>query len=233
MSICVYIWQMKILIVEDEEELLTSMSVYLSGEGYLCEHAVDFASALDKVRNYEYSCILLDLMLPGGDGMRILEELRRMRQMGGVIIISAKNSIEDKIDGLRIGADDYLTKPFHLSELAARVYAIIRRKDFGNNNVVKHHEIQIDLVARSVTVLGKEASFTKREFDLLLYFVSNTGKLIPKSAIAEHLSGDFADMLDSHDFIYSHIKNVKRKLQELGAGNYLKTIYGSGYRWEL
>ncbi len=224
---------MKILIVEDEKELLGSMSVYLSEEGYLCEHAADFDSAMAKIRGYKYSCVLLDLMLPGGDGMRILEELRKMRQADGVIIISARNAIEDKIEGLRIGADDYLTKPFHLSELSARVYAIIRRKNFDHSNVISHHEITIDLIAKRVTVNGGEISFTRREFDLLVYFVGNTGRLIPKSAIAEHLSGDMADMLDSHDFIYSHIKNLKKKLQERGARNYLKTIYGSGYRWEL
>ncbi len=223
---------MKILIIEDEEDLLDSMSAYLSAEGYLCEHAHDFKSAMGKIEDYRYSCILLDLMLPGGDGMLILKRLRELDQADGVIIISARNSIEDKIEGLKIGADDYLTKPFHLSELAARVYAVIRRKSFGNSNIVNHHEIRIDLIAKRVTVHGEEVSFTKREFDLLIYFVSNTGRLIPKSAIAEHISGDMADMLDSHDFIYSHIKNMKRKLQELGAGNYLKTIYGSGYRWE-
>ncbi len=223
---------MKILIIEDEEDLLDSMSAYLSAEGYLCEHARDFHAAMDKIHDYGYSCIVLDLMLPGGDGIRILERLRELGRADGVIIISARNSIDDKIEGLKIGADDYLTKPFHLSELAARVYAIIRRKNFENNNVVSHNEIQIDLIAKRVTVNGRDAGLTKREFDLLLYFVGNTGRVIPKSAIAEHLSGDMADMLDSHDFIYSHVKNMKRKLLELGSGNYLKTIYGSGYRWE-
>ncbi len=224
---------MKILIIEDEEDLSDSMLVYLSAEGYLCEYARDFNSAMDKIHNYRYSCILLDLMLPGGDGIQILKRLRELSLADGVIIISARNSIDDKIAGLKIGADDYLTKPFHLSELSARVYAIIRRKNFDNSNIVHHHEIQIDLIAKRVTVHGEEVGFTRREFDLLVYFVSNTGRLIPKSAIAEHLSGDMADMLDSYDFIYSHIKNMKRKLQELGAGSYLKTIYGSGYRWEI
>ncbi len=223
---------MKILIIEDEEDLLDSMSAYLSAEGYLCEHAQDFHTAMDKIHDYGYSCIVLDLMLPGGDGIRILKRLRELGRADGVIIISARNSIDDKIEGLKIGADDYLTKPFHLSELSARVYAIIRRKNFDNNNVISHNEIQIDLIAKRVTVNGREAGLTKREFDLLLYFVGNTGRVIPKSAIAEHLSGDMADMLDSHDFIYSHVKNMKRKLLELGSGNYLKTIYGSGYRWE-
>lgn len=223
---------MKILIIEDEKDLSDSMSDYLSAEGYLCEHAHDFKSALDKIQDYRYSCILLDLMLPGGDGIQILKRLRELSQADGVIIISARNSIDDKIEGLKIGADDYLTKPFHLSELSARVYAIIRRKNFDNNNVVNHGEIQIDLISKLVTVHGKEVNLTKREFDLLVYFISNTGRVIPKSAIAEHLSGDMADMLNSHDFIYSHVKNMKRKLLELGAGNYLKTIYGSGYRWE-
>lgn len=223
---------MKILIIEDEEDLLDSMSAYLSAEGYLCEHAQDFHSAMDKIHDYRYSCIVLDLMLPGGDGIRVLKRLRELGRADGVIIISARNSIDDKIEGLKIGADDYLTKPFHLSELSARVYAIIRRKDFENNNIISHNEIRIDLIAKRVTVNGKEAGLTKREFDLLLYFVGNTGRVIPKSAIAEHLSGDMADMLDSHDFIYSHVKNMKRKLLDLGSGNYLKTIYGSGYRWE-
>jgi len=224
---------MKILIIEDEKDLLDSMSAYLSAEGYRCEHAPDFHSALRKIHDYRYSCILLDLMLPGGDGLEILRHLRETGLADGVIIISARNSVDDRIEGLKIGADDYLIKPFHLSELSARVYAIIRRKDFDNSNIVHHHEIQIDLMARRVTVHGEEVIFTRREFDLLVYFVSNTGRLIPKSAIAEHLSGDMADMLNSHDFIYSHVKNMKRKLQEKGAGNYLTTVYGSGYRWEL
>lgn len=224
---------MKILIIEDEEDLLDSMSAYLSAEGYRCEHARDFTSALHKIHDYRYACILLDLMLPGGDGIEILRRLRELGQADGVIIISARNSIDDKIEGLKIGADDYLTKPFHLSELSARVYAIIRRKNFDNNNIVNHYEIQIDLMAKRVTVHGEEVNFTRREFDLLMYFVSNAGRLIPKSAIAEHLSGDMADMLNSHDFIYSHVKNMKRKLQEMGAENYLTTVYGSGYRWEI
>jgi DNA-binding response OmpR family regulator len=136
---------MKILIIEDEQELANSIAAYLSGESYLCEFASTYSEAIDKTESFDYDCILLDLMLPGGSGMRILEELKLQNKQDGVIIISAKNSIEDKIKGLQIGADDYLTKPFHLSELAARIYALIRRRQFGSTNIIEHHELKIVL----------------------------------------------------------------------------------------
>jgi DNA-binding response OmpR family regulator len=172
-------------------------------------------------------------MLPGGSGIKILEELRAQNKQDGVIIISAKNSIEDKVKGLQIGADDYLPKPFHLSELAARIHSVIRRKQFGTVNIVEQNELKIDLLAKVVTVESKEVPLTKKEFDLLLYFVSNKNKVISKTAIAEQLSGDVADMFDNYDFIYAHIKNLKRKLQDAGYGNYLKTLYGTGYKWVI
>ncbi|HWW37783.1 response regulator transcription factor [Pedobacter sp.] len=223
---------MKILIVEDEPQLAQSIAEYLSEESYLCEFASTYHQALDKIETYNYDCILLDIMLPDGNGIKILEELKRQDKQDGVIIISAKNSLDDKIKGLQIGADDYLTKPFHLSELAARIYSVIRRKQFGNSNTVQQNELQIDLLAKSVSVNSELISLTKKEFDLLLYFIGNKNKVISKSALAEHLSGDFADMLDNHDFVYAHIKNLKRKLNEAGCDTYLKTVYGTGYKWE-
>jgi DNA-binding response OmpR family regulator len=224
---------MKILIIEDERELAQSIGAYLTGEQYLCEQAATFIEALEKIELYMYDCILLDLMLPGGDGIRLLEELKRLKVQAGVIIISAKNSVEDKIKGLQIGADDYLAKPFHLSELAARIHSIIRRKHFGNVNIIQQNEIRIDLLAKMVFVNNKEVSLTRKEFDLLLYFVSNKNKVISKNALAEHISGDIADMFDNYDFVYAHIKNLKKKLAEAGSGNYLKTLYGSGYKWDI
>ncbi|SMC59060.1 response regulator transcription factor [Pedobacter africanus] len=224
---------MKILIIEDEAELASSMIAYLSSQHYLCELAPDYPQALEKISNYKYDCILLDLMLPGGNGMKILELLKAQNKEDGVIIISAKNSLEDKINGLQIGADDYLAKPFHLSELAARIYSVIRRRNFANANIIQQNELKIDVLSKSVTVNGKAVTLTKKELDLLLFFVGNKNRVISKSALAEHISGDLADMLDNHDFIYAHIKNLKKKLSEAGCGNYLKTLYGNGYKWEL
>ena len=223
---------MKILIVEDEPELAQSMTDYLSGESYLCEWAAAYGPALDKINQYTYDCILLDLMLPGGDGMRLLEALKAQNRADGVIIISAKDSLTDKIHGLQLGADDYLAKPFHLSELAARVYSVIRRRQFGSANRVQHGKLAIDMPAKTVWVGDREVVLTKKEFDLLLYFIGNKNRVISKSALAEHLSGDFADMLDNHDFVYAHIKNLKRKLAEAGYAHSLKTMYGTGYKWE-
>lgn len=224
---------MKILIIEDEPALAKSIGTYLADENYLCEFAADFGQAIDKISLYDYDCILLDLMLPGGDGLKILEEIKQENKQDGVIIISAKNSLDDKIKGLQIGADDYLTKPFHLPELAARIYSVIRRKQFGNVNIIELNELKINLLAKSVTVNEQPVVLTKKEFDLLLYFISNKNKVISKSALAEHLSGDVADMFDNYDFIYVHIKNLKKKLSEAGCDNYLKTLYGTGYKWEI
>ena len=224
---------MKILIIEDEAALAQSIGAYLSDENYLCEYAITFKEAIDKIDVYDYDCILLDLMLPGGDGIRILEEIKAQNKQDGVIIISAKNSLEDKIKGLQIGADDYLTKPFHLSELAARIYSVIRRKQFGNVNIVEQNELKINLLGKTVMVNDQTVTLTRKEFDLLLYFISNKNKVISKSALAEHISGEIADMFDNYDFVYVHIKNLKKKLQEAGCSNYLKTLYGTGYKWEI
>ncbi|UTX49524.1 response regulator transcription factor [Chryseobacterium sp. MA9] len=223
---------MKILIVEDEAALTQSISEYLSGENYLCETASTFSEAMDKIETFDYDCILLDIMLPDGNGLKILEALKKQQKQDGVIIISAKNALDDKIEGLKLGADDYLTKPFHLSELMARVYSIIRRKQFSSSNVVKQNELQIDLLAKTVAVNDEVISLTKKEFDLLIYFIGNRNKVISKSTLAEHLSGDLADMLDNHDFVYAHVKNLKKKLYDAGCGHYLKTVYGTGYKWE-
>lgn len=224
---------MKILIVEDERELAQNIADYLSGELYVCEFAASYKEATEKIGSYDYDCILLDLMLVGGDGLMVLETLKRQQKSDGVIIISAKNAIEDKIKGLQLGADDYLAKPFHLSELAARVYSVIRRKQFNSVNIIEQAELKIDLLEKTVRVSDTLVVLTKKEFDLLLLLVGNKNKVLSKSAIAERLSGDFADMLDSHDFVYAHVKNLKKKLAEAGCGNYLKTIYGIGYKWEL
>ena len=222
---------MKILIIEDETELAKSIAEYLAEENYLCEFASTFKDAMNKIEMFQYDCIILDIMLPDGNGLTILEELKKHNKQEGVIIVSAKNALDDKISGLQLGADDYLTKPFHLSELMARIYSIIRRKQFGNSNTVKQNELEIDLLANTVTINNERIALTKKEFDLLIYFIGNKNKVISKSTLAEHLSGDFADMLDNHDFVYAHVKNLKKKLYDAGCDHYLKTVYGTGYKW--
>lgn len=224
---------MKILIIEDEKELALDIAQYMSGENYLCEIAATYDQALDKIRFYNYDCILLDLMLPGGDGLKILDFLKDENKPEGVIILSAKNSLEDKIKGLQLGADDYLAKPFHHSELAARIHSVIRRKQFDNSNTIVLNELRIDLLAKTVHIHDTIITLTKKEFDLLIFFIGNKNKVISKSALAEHLSGDIADMFDNHDFVYAHVKNLKRKLLEANCDHYLKTIYGTGYKWEI
>jgi len=221
---------MKILIIEDEKELSASICTYLKNEKFFCEVAYDFESAIEKISLYEYACIVLDITLPGGSGMNILKELKANNKADGVLIVSAKNSLDDKVLGLKSGADDYLTKPFYLPELAARVAAIIRRKSFDGNNFLQFDELLLNLDEKSVKVNNKIIDLTKKEYDLLLYFISNKNKVISKGAIAEHLWGDNMDMADNYDFIYTHIKNLRKKIVQAGSRDYIKSIYGMGYR---
>jgi DNA-binding response OmpR family regulator len=223
---------MKILIIEDEKELGQDIAKYLAEEEYICEFATTYKQAVEKINTYFYDCILLDIMLSDGNGIDILEYLRDLKKQDGVIIISAKDALDDKIRGSQLGADDYLTTPFHLSELAARIFSVIRRKQFKNSNIITQNEIKLDLIAKNVYVHEQKVDLTKTEYDLLLFFMGNKNKVISKNILAEHLSGDFADMLDNHDFIYAHIKNLKKKLNLSGGDSYLKTVYGTGYKWE-
>ena len=222
---------MKILIIEDERSLSDSIVAYLSNEKYLCEQAFTYADARMKVGMYEYDCILLDLTLPGGNGLDILRDIRSRSNPAGVIIVSAKDSLDDKIKGLEIGADDYLAKPFHLAELSMRIYAVIRRKEFSASNISENNGVRIDLREKSVTVNGTPVLLTRSEYDLLLFFISNKNRVISKSAMAEHLSGEMADMMDSHDFVYTHIKNLKAKLSDAGCKDCIRNVYGMGYKW--
>lgn len=222
---------MKILIIEDEIALQRNIAQYLLSQGNLCSQAGSYAEALDRLAIYNYDCILLDLTLPDGEGLQILNYLKRMNRTEGVIIISARNSVDQKIEGLSLGADDYLIKPFHLSELNARILAVVRRKSAHGEKHIEFNEIRIDLDAKEILVDGKIVYVTKKEFDLLLYFISNKGKVISKSAAVEHIWGDDADMADSFDFIYTHIKNIRKKLMDAGSKDYFQSIYGIGYKF--
>lgn len=222
---------MKILVVEDEEGLRESIEEYFSDAGNVCETARNYPAAIAKINLYRYDCVLLDITLPGGNGIDVLKCIKENNYPDGVLIISAKNSLDDRLDGLNLGADDYLVKPFHLSELKARVMAIVRRKTFNGSNLLLFNEIAIDLLAKEVRVNKIQVKLTRKEYALLLYFIANKGKVVSKNAIAEHLWGDGIDMANNFDFIYSHIKNIRKKLMEAGAGDYIQASYGMGYKF--
>ncbi|KAA6339369.1 putative transcriptional regulatory protein YedW [termite gut metagenome] len=222
---------MKILLIEDELGLAQSIIEYLSQKDYVCEQVSTYRDAMEKTALYTYDCILLDLMLPDGDGLAVLEMLKKEHKPTNVIIISAKNSLDDRVKGILTGADDYLPKPFHLSELSARIYALIRRTQYVGNNYVQSNDLKINLLSKEVFVNEEKIILTKKELDLLLFLIGNKNRVVSKNALAEHLSGDTADMFDNHDFVYAHIKNLKAKLSRAGNRNSIKTIYGMGYKW--
>ena len=222
---------MKILIVEDEIELLDSMASYLKNEDFICEKASTFFEAEDKLISFNYDIILLDITLPDGSGIDLLKLIKEKSPTTGVLIVSAKNSLDDKLTGLDLGADDYITKPFHLAELNSRVNSLIRRQKFDGSEIITFNEIQINPSSKSVTVNDKPIILTKKEYNLLLYFITNKNKVLTKESIAEHLWGDDIEMSDSYDFIYTHMGNLRKKIKKLGAPDYLKTMYGLGYKF--
>ena len=220
---------MKILIVEDEIHLAKSIQQYLQRENYLCEIASTIEEGRKMMDDFTYDCILLDINLPEGSGLTLLKELKQDKKMDGVIIISARNSVEDKIASLKLGADDYMSKPFHLAELSARIEAVIRRRYLNGTSKIVFKNMEIDTLSRMAFVDGKDVNLTKTEFELLLFLFINRWRVISKNAIAEHLSGQSAMYLDNFDIIYAHVKNLKKKL--LSMGNCIKTIYGTGYKF--
>jgi len=222
---------LNLLIVEDEPELSHSIATYLFQNKFTCDTALDFSSANSKISTGQYSCIILDLSLPGGSGLELLRRLKSINKTEGVLIISAKNSLDDKIEGLELGADDYLTKPFHLAELSARVNAIIRRKSFDGNNTVILDKLIINIADKTVATENGNVELTRKEYELLLYFASNKNRVLTKESIIDHLWGNHANMSDTYDIIYSHIKNLRKKLMESGCPDYIKAVYGMGYKF--
>ncbi len=221
---------MKILLVEDEKELRDTVKTYLEREKFIVECAEDYPAAMSKINDYDYDCVLLDIMLPGGSGLSVLAHLKRMRKQESVIIISAKDSIDDKVEGLDLGADDYLAKPFHLAELNARVKSLLRRKKAGGDTSMVLGNLTLTPDTRQVTIGGKEIALNRKEFDLLYYFVSNPNRLINRTALAESVWGDHIDQADSLDFIYSQVKNLRKKMKTAGAQAEIKAVYGFGYK---
>lgn len=222
---------MKVLVIEDEKELRKSIVSYLAQEGYLCESAGTFQEAQEKLLTYNYDCLVIDINLPGGTGLDLIRQYKRSSSEAGIIIISARNALDDKLTGLEIGADDYLTKPFHLPELNARIKSIIRRRNFQGNNEITFNEIRILPDSREVFINNQQVLLTAKEYDLLLFFLSNKGRVISKDSIAEHLWGDFMDQAESFDFIYTHIKNLRKKMLQHESKDYISSVYGIGYKF--
>ena len=221
---------MKVLIIEDEIELQKTLVDSLTKVHSVIETASDFESASEKLAVYDYDCILLDIMLPGGSGLQLLEQLKQSGKSGNVIVISAKDSLDDKLKGLELGADDYLTKPFHIAELNARIKAVLRRKNLDGKNTIELGNVVLDLGERQLSIAGISVPLNRKEFDILNYFLLNKNRLVTKSALAEHVWGDNIDQADNFDFIYYQIKNLRKKLQSAEANIEIDAIYGIGYK---
>ena len=221
---------MKILIVEDEPSLREIMVQTLRREQYVVEQAADYASALDKIAGYDYDCILLDIMLPDGSGLQLLEELKRQRRQAGIIIISARDSLDDKIEGLELGADDYLPKPFHLAELSARIRSVVRRHQRGGQESLDAGNVRLFTASRRVEIAGREVELLRKEYDILYYFMSRPNHMIDKTTLAEAVWGDHIDQADNFDFVYAQMKNLRRRLHDAQADIEIRAVYGFGYK---
>jgi len=224
---------MKLLIVEDNTKLLKSIKEILETENILCETAETYASAHEKIFLYNYDIIIADINLPDGSGLELIKEIKKQNLSSGIIVISARNSTDNKIEGLDLGADDYLTKPFDMAELVARVKALLRRRSFSGNDLVTIGEISIDTTIREVFAAKQKIQLTKSEYDILLFFFSNPSRVLTRESIAEHIWGDNMDLADSFDFIYSHIKNLRKKITAAGTDDPIKAVYGIGYKLDI
>jgi DNA-binding response OmpR family regulator len=222
---------MKILIIEDDKELVASIKNYLESEGFLCETALSYFKAEDSLSVFSYDIIILDLTLPDGNGLDLIKLIKDRNRQAGLLIVSAKNSLDDKIRGLDMGADDYITKPFHLAELNSRIKSLARRRHFDGANELIFNEIKINTDSGTVSVNGAIIDLTKKEYEILLYFMVNRNKVITRESIAEHVWGDNISYADNYDFIYSHIKNIRKKIDQKNGRNYLNNIYGIGYKF--
>lgn len=221
---------MKILIVEDDASLREIIQRSLEKERYVVESAADFLSALDKIEVYDYDCILLDIMLPGGSGLEVLQRIKELRKKENIIIISAKDSLEDKVTGLELGADDYLAKPFHLAELTARIRSVLRRKHRDGEAVIEMGNVRLFPDIFQVWIGNVQIELSRKEFDILHYFMNRPRRMVNKQLLAESVWGDHIDQVDNFDFIYAQIKNLRKKLKEAGASVELKAVYGLGYK---
>ena len=222
---------MKVLLIEDNIELAGSISNFLDKEGYLVEVSHTSQNAHDRLISFQYDCILLDITLPDGNGLDLLKLIHEEKIDSSVLIISAKNSMDDKINGLEEGADDYITKPFHLPELHARLRAVYRRRKLQGSNIVTFNEIRLNTDTLEAMVFDIQLDVTPKEFDLLLYFLVNKNRVLSRQSIAAHLWGDYTDNLSNFDFVYQHVKNLRKKIHAANGGDYISTVYGLGYKF--
>jgi DNA-binding response OmpR family regulator len=222
---------MKVLIIEDHQELARNINDFLVKEGYICELCCKMEAAREKLGLFQYDCILLDIGLPDGNGIHLLDLIRAEHKQSNVVIISARNAVDDKIIGLEKGADDYLTKPFHLAELHARIRAVYRRKNLGGTYIVEFNEIRLNTDRFEASIRETPLDVTRKEFDLLLYFLVNKNRVLSRQSIAAHLWGDYTDNLANFDFVYQHVKNLRRKIANAGGTDYISTVYGLGYKF--
>lgn len=223
---------MKVLIVEDNQALAGNIHEFLVREGYVCELCFNHLEAEQKIISFEYDCIILDIMLPDGNGLNLLRFIKSSKIQSSILIISAKNSLDDKVNGLELGADDYLTKPFHLPELHARLKAIYRRKNLDGDHILSFQEIAVNTRTMEARVHDQPIELTKKEFDLLVYFLVNKNRVLTRQSIAEHLWGDYTDNLSNFDFVYQHVKNLRKKITGAHGTDYIGTVYGLGYKFD-
>jgi DNA-binding response OmpR family regulator len=224
---------MKILLVEDEPGLSDAIIKYLKLNAYICELAENYRDADEKTGLYSYDCILLDLNLPDGSGLDLIKKIKAGKQAVGIIIISARDTIDDRIKGLELGADDYLVKPFDLAELNARIKSLVRRISFKGSNAIQAGELILNPDENTVQHRGEYLDLTRKEYNLLVFLVSNANRVLAKETIAQHIWGDDFDMAESFDFVYTHVKNLRKKLSDRGLGDYIQTVYGIGYTFNL
>ena len=224
---------MKVLLIEDNVQLLNDMKDFLTENDFLVETASTLREARERVFVYNYDLLIIDIGLPDGSGLELLKEVKEKKYDAGILILTAKDAVEDKVEGLNLGADDYMTKPFHKAELNARIRSILRRNKFNRNDIIEFGDLKIDIPASEVSINNEKVVLTKKEYDLLLYFIQNPNRVITKESIAEYLWGDHADQADNFDFIYNHIKNLRKKISSAGGNNYIHAMYGMGYKFSL
>ncbi|MCF7803164.1 MAG: response regulator transcription factor [Candidatus Marinimicrobia bacterium] len=222
---------MKLLLIEDNQRLVDDITEFLQENDYVMESATTYQEAEEKIHLYEYDLAIVDLGLPDGNGLDLISELKEANPETGILILTAKDSVEEKVDGLNLGADDYMTKPFHKTELNARIRSILRRNKFNNTNSLHHEKLKVDLIGVQAYWAETPLDLTRKEYDLLVYFMQNPNRVLTKESIAEHLWGDHIDQADSFDFIYNHIKNLRKKITDAGGENYIQAKYGMGYKF--
>jgi DNA-binding response OmpR family regulator len=222
---------MKILLIEDESTLAQTIMSLLLKEGFTAQWVSGYQAAINKIEEETYDCFLVDISLPDGNGLNIVRHLKKNNADSGIIIITARNSVNDRIEGLDLGADDYLSKPFHLAELNSRIKAVLRRRKYAGLKTLEIDNLKIIPDNFQVLVNDVLIDFTRKEFDLLLFLASNKNRVLTRDSIAEHIWNNYNDSSYSFDFLYSHVKNIRKKLIENGCKDYIHSVYGIGYKF--